>query len=224
MIQKFKDLHKGGTCVIIGNGPSLDSTPLVSLAKKYITFGANKIYASSAHPDFVPDYWTCIDDLMLTDCVPWMVSHPDYKAEKFVPRSIPLPGAHGLTTRVEISFSLDPVEYVSLGGTVTYVSCQLAKWMGIDTVLFVGLDHRYPKAEKGGKAGSRFIASGNDADHFSVEGGQYFKPGYMYNRPELDAVEKYFFPLVKMNFKRVYNLTPNTAEKIFDKGTFEKWL
>lgn len=224
MIQQFKNAHKGETCVIVGNGPSLDATPLGKLAEKYITFAANKIYASAAHPDFEPTYWTCIDDMMLTDCVPWMVAHPEYAKERFVPRTIPLPGSHGLTPVVDVGFSLNPEEKVFLGGTVTYVNLQLAKYMGVARVLLVGVDHRYPKADKEGKPGSRFIAKGNDLDHFATTEG-YFTAGKIYNRPELAAVERYFFPLANEAFKgQVINLTPDTAERVFQKGEAKQWL
>jgi hypothetical protein len=225
MIQQFKDTHKGETCLVIGNGPSLDVTPLEKLAGKYPSFGANKIYDSVAHPDFMPDYWTCIDDLMLTDCVPYLLEHPELAAERFVPRTIPMPKSHGLNTIVEIGFSKDAAEKVYLGGTVTYVNLQLAYYMGFTRVLLVGIDHRYPHSSKGGTPGSRFIAKGQDMDHFASRNGSYFQEGRIYNRPELDAIERYFFPLAKRAFNgQAINLTPNSAENVFEKGEFDKWL
>lgn len=225
MIQQFKDIHKGQTALIVGNGPSLDKTPLMELAGKYPTFAANKIYDSAAHPQLIPNYWTCIDDLMLTDCVPWLISHPEFISERFVPRHIPLAKSHGLKTVVEVGFSIDASECVYLGGTVTYVNLQLAKYMGFETVLLVGVDHSYPKAGTEGRPGSKMIADGADPDHFQSKGGAYFSPGKLYNRPELGAVEKHFFPLAKKAFDgRVFNLTPGSAERVFDKQDWSKWL
>ena len=224
MIQQFKDIHKGETCVIIGNGPSLDITPLEKLAEKYPTFAANKIYDCAAHPDFVPDFWTCIDEMMLTDCVPYLLAHPEFISERFVPRWIPLPHSHGLNPVVEVGFSLDAADKVFMGGTVTYTNLQLALYMGFDTVLLVGLDHRYTKSGAQGKPGSRMIADGDDPDHFKSKDTAYFSKGKIYNRPELDAVERYFFPLARRAFNgRVFNLTPQTADQVFDKSKFEKW-
>lgn len=224
MIQQFKDTHKGETCVIVGNGPSLDSTPLEALAHNYKAFGANKIYDSSAHPDFVPDFWTCIDDLMLTDCVPYLMDHPEFDAARFVPRYIPLPNSNSLNTEVGIGFSKDAAVKVFLGGTVTYVNIQLAYYMGFTTVLLVGLDHRYSKVDKDGLPGTKFIAKGFDPDHFASKSEGYFSSGKIYNRPELFAVEKHFFPIAKKMFENVINLTPGTAERVFDKGKFEDWI
>jgi hypothetical protein len=224
VIQQFKDIHKGETCLVIGNGPSLDETPLEKLAGKYPSFGANKIYDSAAHPDFIPDYWTCIDELMLTDCVPYLLSHPDFVPEMFVPRTIPVPKSHGLATVIKSGFSKDAADHVIIGGTVTYVNLQLAYYMGFDTVLLVGIDHRYPKSSKNGKPGSKFIAQGNDMDHFASRSGEYFTEGKIYNRPELDGIERFYFPLAKQAFKQVVNLTPNTAERVFEKGEFSEWI
>lgn len=224
MIQQFKDIHKGKTCLIVGNGPSLDVTPLERLAEKYPTFAANKIYDSAAHPDFIPDYWTCIDDLMLTDCVPHLLAHPEFISERFVPRYIPLPKSHGLNTVVDVGFSLDVAEKVFLGGTVSYVNMQLARYMGFTTALLVGIDHRYPKSAKEGRPGSKFIAKGSDMDHFASKSGAYFTEGKLYNRPELDAIERYFFPLARKAFERVVNLTPDSAEQVFEKGDFKAWM
>lgn len=224
MIQQFKDIHKGETCLIVGNGPSLDNTPLEQLAEKYPTFAANKVYDSLVHPDFDPTYWTCIDEMMLTDCVPYLMEHPEFMAERFIPRHIPLARSHSLNPEVAIGFSNNAAEKVFLGGTVTYVNLQLARYMGFTTVLLVGLDHRYPKAGAAGKPGSKMISDGNDPDHFKSKNEAYFSKGKIYNRPELDAVERYFFPLARQAFSKVVNLTPNTAEQVFEKGKFEAWL
>lgn len=225
MIREFLDIHKGQTALIVGNGPSLDISPLMKLAAKYTTLAANKIYDSHVHPSFVPNYWTCIDDLMLTDCVPWLLAHPEFTAERFVPRHIPLVGSHGLNTVVDIGFSADASEKVYLGGTVTYVNLQLAKYMGFSTVLLVGVDHNYPKAAAEGRPGSKMIADGADPDHFRGKTGAYFSPGKLYNRPELGAVEKHFFPLARKAFGgQVFNLTPGSAEAVFEKQSWSKWL
>lgn len=224
MIQDFRDTRKGDVCVVIGNGPSLDETPLVELHKKYLTFGANKIYGR----EFMPIFWTCVDQVMLTDCIPWVMEHSGFISEKFVPRDVPLPGSHQLNISIESGFSKDAAEKVVLGGTVTYVNLQLAWYMGFSTVLLVGVDHKYPKASAGGKGGYKFIADGADPDHFKMaDGSPYFTPGRLYNRPELTANERYY-AAAKLIFEqaggRIINLTPNSALNVFPKGKFAEWL
>ncbi len=224
MIQDFKDEHKGETVVVIGNGPSLKDTPLQALMYKYPSFGANKIWGIG----FTPDFWTCCDDVMLTDCVPWVLAHPEFISERFVPRSIPLPHSHGLTVAIESGFSLDASEKVVIGGTVTYINLQLAYYMGFATVLLVGIDHKYPKAAKTGKPGHKFIADGDDPDHFKMaDGSAYFTPGRIYNRPELGATELYYAQARRVfegAGRKIVNLTPGSALNVFEKQDWSKWL
>src|SRR5688572_12873941 len=131
MIQDFKDKHKGETAVIVGNGPSLNDVSLEDLAAKYITFGANKIYDLP----FEPTYWACGDSVMLTECVPWLIDHPGFNPYIFLPRDIPLPGAHQMTLKVEVGFSLDAAANIFMGGTISYINMQLAKYMGCSRLL-----------------------------------------------------------------------------------------
>jgi hypothetical protein len=159
---------------------------------------------------------------MLTECIPWVVSHPEFQSIKFVPRDVPLKGAHQFKPEVEVGFSVDASQKVCFGGTISYINMQLAKYMGFDRLLLVGMDHRYTKTEQGGKPGSKFIADGNDPDHF---GKGYFATGKLYNRPELAATERFFYPLAKQAFAGgIINLTPDTALTVFEKGEFSSWL
>lgn len=218
MLADYKDKHNGEACVVIGNGPSLDKTPLAELTKNRVSFGSNKIY----NYPFEPTYYTVIDHEMLHDCIGKI---SELKSKVFVPRGIPVPGSEQLQLRVSAQFSEDIEECVYIGGTVTFVNLQLAYYMGFETVLMVGVDHRYNKAEKGGVPGSKFIADGDDPDHF---GKGYFEAGKLYNRPELEAVNKKIYPLAQYSFSRVgrkiINLTPDSGTDAFPTDSWDKWL
>lgn len=224
MIQDFKDAHKGETALVIGNGPSLDDTPLEALGKLYPTFGANKIY----NYPYKPTYYACVDRDMFHDCVPWLMAHTEYRPAIFLPREIPFPGSHGLNVTVNSPFSIDAQDFVTLGGTVTFVNLQLAYYMGFTTVLLVGVDHRYPDMN-GGAPGSKFIAAGGDKSHFrGAEDVDYFEAGRVYNRPELTATGARVYPAARQMYeragRRIINLTPGTALEAFQKDTFAHWL
>jgi len=221
MINDFHDIYKGETALIIGNGPSLNKTPLAELVKKYpITFGANKIYDLP----FTPTYWACGDGNMLHDCIPWVIAHPEFNSAKFVPRDVPLKDAHYMTLEVKTGFSKDAATVIYMGGTVSYMNMQLAYYMGFTRLLLVGMDHRYGKTVQGGKPGSKFIATGADPDHFKGASGEYFTPGKIYNRPELEATDRYFYPLAKRAFESIINITPDSALHIFEKDKAENWI
>lgn len=227
MLADFKNLYKGDTCVVIGNGPSLDETPLEELAAKYKAFGANKIYDSACHPDFQPDFWSCCDTDMLHDCLPWILEHPEFTSHKFVPREFAFPGANTLNVAIGRPISTDAAEYVALGGTVTVVNLQLAYYMGFTTALLVGVDHRYPKRGHDGAPGTKFIGDGDDPGHFKSKTGAYFSKGRIYNRPELDATASISYPAARRMFekdgRKVINLTPGSALDVFEKGSFKQW-
>jgi hypothetical protein len=216
MIQDFKDIHKGETALIVGNGPSLSRSPLFRLSDRYKTFGANKIYEFP----FVPNYWACGDSLMLHDCIPWVIAHPDVLGEKFVPRDVPLRGSNLMTLEIKTGFSRDAATVIYMGGTISYINMQLAYYMGFTRLLLVGMDHKYNVAQTG-KPGSKFIADGADPDHF---GNGYFTPGKIYNRPELEATERYFYPLAKREFESIINLSEETELTVFERDKAENWI
>ena len=55
----MRDKHKGETCVVIANGPSLADVPNEFL-EPYITFGVNKIWLK----EFSPTYYVTTDNWM----------------------------------------------------------------------------------------------------------------------------------------------------------------
>ena len=217
MIEDFKNKHKGGACVIIGNGPSLAGVNLDGI--KFPTFGANKIYEFP----FTPTYYTCVDSVMVLECIPWLYEHPEFTPlARFLPNYIPYPGAKPLNVKVGTPFSEDPAAFITLGGTVTFVQMQLALYMGFKTAYLIGVDNRYPKSSKGGVPGSKFIATGEDPDHF---GKDYFKAGRVYNRPELEALENSTYPAAGYAFAHkgceIINLGPDSALKCYKTGTID---
>ena len=57
-LKKYKDIHKGKRCFIIGNGPSLQMSDLEILYKnKEICFGVNRIFLGFNDTEWRPDYY-----------------------------------------------------------------------------------------------------------------------------------------------------------------------
>jgi hypothetical protein len=215
----LKNYHDGETCIIIGNGPSLNDCPR-RLLNKHITFGSNKIYALP----FQPNYYCIIDKAMLKACMPVLRQgwRPQYqmflRAEACLPDNYPIyPVRLG-------GWSKDIDNLIVMGGTVTYAMLQIASWMGFRKFLLVGVDHYYPKAGKG-QPGGKFVAQGSDPDHFETEDGTpYFEPGETYNRPELKGTtiayqwaREYF----EQCGKECINLTPGSKLDVFERGTYD---
>ena len=64
-IRKFKNIHSGERCFIIGNGPSLNADDLDKLAEQgYVTFAFNRIYHIFDQTDWRPTYYMSQDEKM----------------------------------------------------------------------------------------------------------------------------------------------------------------
>ena len=220
--KRFANLHRGETCVIIGNGPSLNRTPLKELGEKYLTFGSNRIFELP----FTPTYYCIIDELMLKACLPLP---DDFNPIKFLRAEACVKGNNPIYPIVVNGFSPDISNFVVMGGTVTYAMLQIAFYMDFKTVLLVGVDHYYPQAGRM-EEGLHFVAGEKDPDHFVPANGKpYFEYGKEYAAPALTGttqsygVAKHFYELPEFD-KKIINLTPDTKLDVFEKGTFEEWL
>lgn len=211
-----KDLHKGETCLIIGNGPSLRDIPL-SLLNKYPSFGTNRIYLLDG---FTPTYYACINPLVLDQSIEQIEAMNATKFVRFT-HAPKITGSYALFSAYIPLFSKDPLKYVFEGHTVTYVCMQLAYWMGFTTALLVGVDHRF---KFDGKPNEQVTAHGEDPNHFSPE---YFGNGVTWNNPDLKNSEK-AYRMAKLNYekdgRKIINLTPDTALDIFDREDWQSWI
>jgi hypothetical protein len=220
MLRKYHNTHSEETCVVIGNGPSLNDTPLKKLSENFTTFGSNKIFL---YP-FTPNYYVVIDHDMMHDCSEQLISKNFSPPVVFVPRGIPIPGSNQMNLTVEFDFSLNINEKVVMGGTVTFAMLQIAFYMGFTTALLVGVDHNYPGASKGGKPGHKFVANGPDLDHFDPN---YFTTGRIYNRPELEGTERYY-QLAKEHYgangRKIINLSADTKLDVFERQKVAQWV
>ena len=218
-LLRFKNSRAGQTVVLIGNGPSLKQEHLDALAWKYETFGSNKIYRLP----FTPTYYAIIDEDMMDACLPL--------PQSFTPKEMFIRAEAGVGTPiypiVAAGFSLDPANFVVMGGTVTYAMLQILYYMGVTTVLLIGVDHHYPKA--GGLIqGGQFVALGPDPDHFvCADGLPYFDEGKVFNAPELDGTTQAYMiakELFDKSGRQIINLTPDTKLDVFNKDKLENWL
>lgn len=211
--RTFLDIHRDETCVIMGNGPSLNKVPN-SFLDKYITFGSNQIYRLP----YTPDYYCIIDEAMLHHCLPALKEGWQPKRQMFLRAEACIEDNWWIYPVVMNGYSRDINGFVVMGGTVTYAMMQLATFMGFNKILLVGIDHYYPKSFSGKSGG--FTAEGKDPDHFVCEGGQpYFEDGKSYARPE-DTTKSYL--AAKMFFDefgvKCINLTEGTKLDVFEKG------
>lgn len=197
------------SCFVLGNGPSLskiDNKVLDILP----TFGSNRIFLK-----YVPTFYVVINP---TEAKKYPQEIEELKCMKFVTDKVSINGVIPLHSTTEVDFSLDPLKVVNEGWSVTYVSLQLAHWMGFERVYLLGCDHRYSYQ---GEPNENIKWDGADPNHFSRD---YVLPGESWNCPDLEKsthyyrIAKDFFEYQK---KEIINLTEDSALDVFPKGKLE---
>ena len=215
-ITAYKDAHKGETAIIIGNGPSLMGVP-VEFLQSYLSFGANRIWRL-----FWPTYYVCTDPLDVEknlEVIKAMLTPKFIRAGFGVgyPIDVILDNHHPDWN----SFTPDPTRPMYDGCTVSYVALELAYWMGFETVLLVGVDHRYTWD---GPRLQTIVSDGSpDLNHFAPD---YLKPGEKWQPPNLKRMEHAYAharEAYEADGRRIINLTANSALEVFEKQELSLW-
>lgn len=177
----------GGPMIILGNGPSVNQTPLDDFAA-VPAIGLNKINLLFDRVKWRPSLICCVNNLVVkqnaeyfrTTELPVFLS---WKCRWFL-GGRPGPNVHYLKPRGTIEFSRDPLDWIAgQGGTVTYLAMQMAYALGANPVILFGVDHSF-KAE-GPKQAIRKM-EGPDPNHFDPN---YFAKGTHWGLPNLELSE-----------------------------------
>jgi len=229
----FKDLHKGETCIVVANGPSLKEVP-VEFLRRYVTLGCNRISMMTETHGFAPTYYACmgwnqVDTPEKRETFWEMLDHPDCKAA-FINRmwahEFPYENVYtilggryyGVEPVQTKGFSYDPLHVSGLGYTMVFVLLQIAYYMGFETVLLVGLDHHYPEGPQ------KHFYSDDDYPQFEVAPG----PVYNFDNEEwkrgADAVLRLCEAIYERNGRDIINLTGETRCTVFRKESLSDWL
>jgi hypothetical protein len=214
--NSIKNKHKGETGIVIGNGPSLSDVPLEFLGF-YPSFGTNRIYLLDG---FTPDYYVAVTDLVIQQFNDEIRKLECRKFIKEIYTRHLIEDAYPLNSSVTPGFSREPDKWIYEGYTVTYVCLQLAFYMGFETILLVGVDHKF-KFE--GEPNEVVRSTGADVNHFHKD---YFGRGIRWYNPDLyRSMQAYRMAnLVFENAgRKIMNLTPGSALDVFEKGDIAEW-
>lgn len=150
-LRKYKNIHKGLRCFIIGTGPSLTTDDL-ELLKDEITFGSNRIFEIYPRTSWRPTYYMNQDHQLIEKYVDEIGK---LDAEGIF---LPIEYLHQFAGKDKISyfvlrhrdfypkdadFSKSIHHYLGQGFTVTYGAIQMAYYMGFSEVYLLGIDHNY---------------------------------------------------------------------------------
>ncbi|MEA5533267.1 6-hydroxymethylpterin diphosphokinase MptE-like protein [Crocosphaera sp. XPORK-15E] len=228
-LQQFKNCHRGESCFIIGNGPSLNQMDLNPL-KEVHTFGLNKIYLIFEKVNLNLSYHVSVNPLVIEQSVnnftalscPSFLSFKsfcEYRKKQENPLNIP-DNLYFVLTSSTCHFSSNIAQKINEGYTVTYVAMQIAFYMGFKQVFLIGVDHNFKAV---GKPNEKQTLKGDDMNHFS--------PNYFANKewqlPDLEGSEL-SYRIAKFNYERsgriIYDATVDGKLEIFPKISYEEAL
>jgi hypothetical protein len=187
VLNTYRARHRGERCFVIGNGPSLARMDLSKLAGE-VTFGANRIYLLESS-GFRPTYFVCSNELVLEQYRVDIAGLPMQKFLNWNRRHLFDPASQNVAyfrLRLQLfdRFGTTPLRALSSGGTVTYVSLQLAYFMGFREVILIGVDHDF--VDKGTPNVTEVRKQPRDENHFDPN---YFPRGSRWQPPDLRRSE-----------------------------------
>lgn len=214
-LSDFYNIHKGETCIILGNGPSLKHFDWgEARAREAPIFGTNRIYLSGHEPD----YYVAVNDLVVQQ---FAEEIEKLQCHKFIPSRLKswFDFSNNITPTItwinteerRPIFKKCPGEMWE-GFTVTYVALQIAFQMGFTEVILFGVDHYF---QQQGQPNLEVMSQGEDPDHFDPN---YFGKGTKWNLPDLEKSE-IAYSLAKLEYERagrsIVNASHRTRLKIF---------
>lgn len=213
----LRDRHRGKPVLVVGNGPSLNQTPLDDFAN-VAAIGMNKIDLIYPRTIWRPELVVCLNnlvakqnqDVFAASDIPTFVG---WKARWYL-RPENRRKLHFFNTNLSNAFSTDPLKGFGSSATVTYIALQMAYWMGADPVILFGVDHSFKYT---GPESTYQKREGPDENHFDPN---YFKSGTYWGTPDLDQSEVEY-ELARRTFekdgRKVYDATIGGKLTVFDK-------
>lgn len=206
--KELKDQYIGERVFLIGNGPSLNKTPLYLLKNEY-TMTFNHFYLMNERLNWKPSFYACIDNLLLDDIVPSIDTIKKYVGLVFIPDIHPAGKIYytkiknqdkifwikHLNGKAGKGFSTN-LPFVYKGGTVIYEGLQILRYMGFKKIYLIGVDMNYKTVDSVKVLDDGFrevIATiDDDPNHFDP---RYFGKNKKYHQPENFLIERNLYYL-----------------------------
>jgi hypothetical protein len=220
-LEQLKDAHRGKPMLVVGNGPSLNITPLDDFPG-VASIGMNKIDLLFDRVAWRPTIIVCANTLVARQhsrtfresAIPIFLS---WKSRWFVRGKKKNLGFY--KSLPEYRFSTNILDGVGVGGTVTFDALQFAYHMGANPVILFGVDHSFNTSDKPADYVKR---SGPDTNHFDPN---YFAAGSYWGVPDLDRSEE-AYSAAKHAFeadgRKIYDATIGGKLEIFEKVSLDE--
>ncbi|WP_428738516.1 6-hydroxymethylpterin diphosphokinase MptE-like protein [Sulfurimonas sp.] len=216
---------------IIGNGPSLTVNDL-NLLKNEITFAANKIYLAFSETQWRPTYYFVIDNLVYKQnhhhieklnlikffSIDMLYENPQ------IENALYFNIARGSSTTPLPVFNTNPFTGIAKGNTVVYAMAQMAVYMGIKELYFIGMDFNFQLPEKSDLEVSRVLTCEGESNHFHKD---YRKEGEKWNAPNMEGLTNAFLKLKEYGEKnniKICNATRGGKLEILPRVNLDELL
>lgn len=211
-MESLKDRFKGKRCFIMGNGPSLNQTPLENLENDFV-WGVNRCHLLYNRISWRPQFYCAVDHRV----TPHIAPEIDRLSNKLPDNLFFLPNQYSklrdwndreniIWTTEKLQdpklgpdgyFSTNPPSFLRTPNTVTITCIQLAVYMGFNPIYLIGCDASWhiPDGYASGTGSVRDPGTGEiikefeltmevdeDHNHFHPE---YFKKGDPWTAPNL---------------------------------------
>lgn len=216
-LMAWKDKYKNQAMLVVGNGPSLNQTPLNEFSH-IPSVGLNKIDLLFPRTTWRPTVILCMNDVVVQQHwknwlkldIPVILS---WKSRWFVPKKVREKFAYFLITNKR-DFSQDFANAVGRAHSVTYAALQFAHWCGANPVIIFGVDHSFVQGDKADLYERRV---GADVNHFDPN---YFAAGSLWGTANLEGNESDYrlsLAAFEAENRRIYDATIGGKLEIFPK-------
>lgn len=240
-LRAAKDRYKGERIFVIGNGPSLNKTPLELLKSEY-TFGVNRIYLLFDKIEWKPNFYTALDWRVAADCSEEINALSEmqlYFPQRF--RGLLREGEdvnwywhNSSSVPEEQLFSPDISRGIRGAGSVIGSAIQIAFHLGFDPIYLIGCDLSYevPKTvvqsgpDKFGTGTKLYLEStvDDDPNHFDSS---YFGRGRLWHDPNVPRMiegHRQCRDGIESRGRRIYNATIGGDLEVYERAEFSTLL
>ena len=221
-LNKYKDIHKGKRCFLVGNGPSLTLEDLDTLhTHGEICFGFNNVFRAYGRTKWRPKYFgigdwrimetTAPDILKLNKCV--IMSDEFHRlTDVFFSQVEYVHVVRDISYPQRPRFSSNICEVVYGGSTVVFdIGIQFAAYMGFKEIYLLGVDCSYR-------------TNRTDARNHFID--NYFDENEKYPNDEIntDVMRKAFMAAREYSMShgfRIYNATRGGCLEVFERVNFD---
>ena len=222
-LRRLRLRHQGRRAFVIGNGPSLNDTPMTALGEE-ITIGCNGLFLHFEKMGWIPTYYTVEDPLVAQDRGRRIADIAG--TTRIAPLDLQAQITGGTTLWVNFlrqypgfpKFSTTFENRAYWGGTVTYFNLQLAVHLGCNPIILVGCDHNYATDFRIQKNGVVWTSQENDQNHFHPD---YFGKGYRWHDPNVARMEQAYVHALNVTRKmgvQVLNATVGGKLEVFPRA------